>query len=418
LPRPSKTSSPVSGTSSRGQSEFERLLQMPLGPRDPYKRHGPYNRYGERYNSERQRKAFIPRQAKPEFGRKPGYRPLPGPVPGSRVLPLVGGILAAGELADALIPYAHPYPQRVLGDEWVLVNDCGTRPAWAHYDFRSGTISNCAAGQVPGPLYGEWPGVGEALSVAVGVGYGTLFLANATDPPLRFRNDMTWNRVTTDATTVEIVNQPVGWAPDPIFNPNDMRFNPPKTLQPPVVEPAEDPYWILEVSNAPPTQPPRPTPKKPPRPRVKERKSRVAKWYFRAWQFLDDLSELSEIIASFYNALPEEIIEATKCNELDRSFDQWGQYGIGGADCMLAALYNHWDKVDPGLAVLNMARNSLQDDFYGLLYKYVPQPVMSLIGASVHQLKPGEVGFQQRWNEMVEKAIDFILYGRLPQQKE
>lgn len=48
--------------------------------------------------------------------------------------------------------------------------------------------------------------------------------------------------------------------------------------------------------------------------------------------------------------------------------DQMGQYGIGGMDWKLRAIWDHWDQVDAPSAVRNLIANEIEDRAYGRAY--------------------------------------------------
>lgn len=115
------------------------------------------------------------------------------------------------------------------------------------------------------------------------------------------------------------------------------------------------------------------TPKTPPEEGTHERKmlSRAAKIGIFLFKALDEVSEASEIIDAFYDALP---YEYQTCPKKGRGLaDAAGQYGIDGADCKGMALYNHWDKVNMTEALKNVFKNYVSDKIIGGYQKHMPK---------------------------------------------
>ncbi|PZO60395.1 MAG: hypothetical protein DI635_15460 [Pseudoxanthomonas suwonensis] len=126
--------------------------------------------------------------------------------------------------------------------------------------------------------------------------------------------------------------------------------------------------------------PPGPHMRTPPPSRTRERKvrSRSLTVSLAMFKALDLTSEASEIVSSFYDALPKEVRkrwERGRGEDPDkyRNFDNFGQYGIDGADWKLQALYHNWDKVDLGEAFRNVAKNMVEDRVYGSIHRYMPK---------------------------------------------
>jgi hypothetical protein len=357
------------------------------------------------------RDVFRPRH-KPGFGRKGlprnGYPPSRvgkfGPALGG-----VGVLLGLAEWADDWNWYEDPFPWKVEPD-WVLVEDCSGRlpdnPPPANYvgpywELYSGTIANCNGGQVPAADYGPW--VSE-VNLPDQPAKKTLFLsAGSTTPALRMRHDRTWNRTDGDAGRTIRYRQHSPLPPgslNPPAEPNMVRASPgyPVNPSPAPEAPVAVPY--IGWQSTPPGQPPAPThSSRPPRKGEKERKTRskqILIWLFR---FLDTLSELSEILDSFYEALPDDVKDRWEKGRGSRGFlDNAGQYGIDGADWKVQALWHNWHRVDTELALRNIARNSLQDELYGLLHKGLPPGAYRASG------EPGS----EAWYEWTEATLDAI----------
>lgn len=77
------------------------------------------------------------------------------------------------------------------------------------------------------------------------------------------------------------------------------------------------------------------------------------------YRAVDAASEGAEIIGAVFDALPDDVKKRWK--EPDRMGDSFGQYGLGGADWKLRALWYNWHKVDVEQAVKNIIKNQLSD---------------------------------------------------------
>lgn len=114
--------------------------------------------------------------------------------------------------------------------------------------------------------------------------------------------------------------------------------------------------------------------RQPPRGRSRERKflSKSMQLLIALFKGLDSLSEVSELVDAFYDALPKHIKDAWK-QKSRGLLDNAGQYGIDGADWKLQALYHNWKSVDPQKAVKNVVNNHLQDQLLGAAHKNLPR---------------------------------------------
>jgi len=103
---------------------------------------------------------------------------------------------------------------------------------------------------------------------------------------------------------------------------------------------------------------------------VKERKkySRVRAIGVAAFKALDKISEAAEVVDAFFQALPEDMVKALKKANPERPADTIGQYGVGGADWKLEALYKNWDQVNMDAALKNLLKNEMEDRMYGMAY--------------------------------------------------
>lgn len=115
----------------------------------------------------------------------------------------------------------------------------------------------------------------------------------------------------------------------------------------------------ITIVEAPPAEPP-------PR-NTKEKKTRGRGLTLA--NFMDLLSESSEVIDAVYQALPEDVRKRwERDRDLDRPGDQFGQYGISGADWKLQAIWYNWHRIDAASAVANIIRNEIEDRLYGRSY--------------------------------------------------
>lgn len=111
----------------------------------------------------------------------------------------------------------------------------------------------------------------------------------------------------------------------------------------------------------------------PPRGRSKERKG--GKWARGAFRAMDFVSEASEMLDCVYDALPkatrkawekEHKPEGTWKKDGNRMIDQFGQYGISGADWKGPAIYMFYDQIDLDKMMVCLIKNHLSDKVMGL----------------------------------------------------
>ena len=99
--------------------------------------------------------------------------------------------------------------------------------------------------------------------------------------------------------------------------------------------------------------------------------SRSKKMALALFAGLDTVSELSEIIDAFYDALPKDVRK--RWDQEGRGLiDQAGQYGIDGVDYKMQALFWNFHRVDPGQALHNIMKNALEDQLVGAVAKNLP----------------------------------------------
>ncbi|PQM29548.1 hypothetical protein CVO77_01110 [Sphingopyxis lindanitolerans] len=137
-----------------------------------------------------------------------------------------------------------------------------------------------------------------------------------------------------------------------------------------------------------------PVKRQPPEKGEKQRKviTKTAKIGIALYKALDAVSESAEVVDAIYQALPADVrkrwekamfpdarwIKDKRSGKwvrvgVDRPGDNFGQYGIGGADWKLRALYYNWHKVDVVQAVKNIIKNELTDKIIGGIESKLPR---------------------------------------------
>lgn len=158
---------------------------------------------------------------------------------------------------------------------------------------------------------------------------------------------------------------PLDWAePDPNMK---RHFFPDGIADPmePTREPEKEPQYKRQRRFRPPRI-------KPPKKRTRERKQKGP--LNTILNALDIVSEASEFVGAFYDALPDDVKE--KWDQKGRGLiDNAGQYGIDGADYKLNALWHNWHKVDIEQAIKNVIANELQDKILGKYQQALPKNI-------------------------------------------
>jgi len=286
------------------------------------------------------------------------------------------------ELADDWVKAPNSYA--VPTGDWYLQLDCGRTPGnppytpnnqGAKYEYRTGHVANCLAGQVPAGVYGTWPTTWQSVYLAAGLYIAdSLTLSDSRlTPALRMRHDVTWWRDAGTHPQTRIQNLPSfmvpGWNSVP--NPNWERMLP-------APRPSADPYEFNQPSDAldaPPewtfSNKPNPVPHARTRPKPFKREvkvlSKVAKLGIALWHALDVYSELTEIAGALYDALPKKVRDKWDCGDNINI----GQYGTDTNLCELTALYHNWHLLDTGQAFMNIAKNVAEDMTIGEFHKWV-----------------------------------------------
>lgn len=94
------------------------------------------------------------------------------------------------------------------------------------------------------------------------------------------------------------------------------------------------------------------------------------------FRFLDFVSETSDVIDAFWQALPDDTRKKWKCDKplkggivgSNAVSGGGSQYGIAGAECKLEALWHNWHKLDAVKAVGNLLTNEIEDRILGRAY--------------------------------------------------
>ena len=149
--------------------------------------------------------------------------------------------------------------------------------------------------------------------------------------------------------------------------------------------------------------PDKPRPNWPPIPRVRRRRPRKRERQRKPmtrtkaigiamYKALDGVSEGAEVVDAVYDALPADVRKRWEKERfpdarwvrdkntgkwervgVERPGDNFGQYGIDGADWKLQALYYNWHKVDVEKAIKNIIKNELSDRVIGGIQAGLPK---------------------------------------------
>lgn len=353
---------------------------------------------------------------KPGFGKKPPALPKKFPLK----VPVLPGIGIGLGLLDYLDPlfYRSPNPIKPPAG-YVLRAHCttGPPPLWRK-SYRVKTLDTrgsdtCIAGQADSSTL--TPSIFENLGdIVFNAGRWTSiwwrYYTNTTQAVTRVKHYETYERVPNSAKPN--VGKLVPWTVSPFLpispgiNPNYLRgLSGLPSPDLPFPGPVELPPFEWTWTSAPAGSPaPRPPTKRPPPSGMKEKKTRSRKIMVAFFEVMDAISENSEVINGFYEALPDAVQNKWKCaKKKGRQFiDSAGQYGIDHVDCKLEALWHNWHQVDAGEAIMNVAKNLTEDQLYGLLHKHLPPGAM--------QAMPDDTG--KAWNEWVNGALELIFFGQ------
>jgi len=162
----------------------------------------------------------------------------------------------------------------------------------------------------------------------------------------------------------------------------------PVILNPPASEPVP-PEW--QYSDGPAAAAPsRPHQRVPPRKNERETKilSRSAAIGIALYRALDAASEAGDIIDAIFEALPKDVQKRWKRGRRGLA-DNAGQYGIGGADWKVQALWHNADKIDVEQALRNIVKNHIEDAVIGAYSKHLPRN--SINGIGEHEATVAEI---------------------------
>jgi len=149
--------------------------------------------------------------------------------------------------------------------------------------------------------------------------------------------------------------------------------------------------------------------RRPPETGETERKflSRSARFMIAMFKGLDAVSELSEIVDVFYDAIPQKLRDEyekelgfrwmhlrsgkwvkVKPPSLKRGLlDKAGQYGIDGADWKANAVRKHFMQIDVEKAFKGLINNATQDFVHGQLHKNLPRNTGKALDDGIKQVE-------------------------------
>lgn len=388
----------------------------------------------------------APRRARPIAPFRPARRVprlAPFRTPPRVRLPIHPVLSFALDLIEDQMRLPAPVPRQPPGTYWRLC--CGPTPTWrgyAYYLYQSVGAPACSICGLTGqalPVTGYWGSSPWPESSPRGV-----FMLSRPQPlegTGHYRVHAAWELLNPPADVLNPAGVPALFRntilPEAVLNPNWLREQPgnlpvvPRPVSPPAFNPNDafevyngllpkapprlssgDPVpWIAAVSPPPPPgqKPPRPflprpAGRRPPGRKEKQRKimSRAQRISLAIVRAIDNISEKAEIIDAFFRALPEETQRRWSKGRKSRGpIDQFGQYGIDGADWKLQALWHNWHKVDMAKAVKNVAKNALEDQLIGAYQKRIPASMSFAVGEFLK-----EVGIEPE--KFVSQKVDQI----------
>lgn len=141
--------------------------------------------------------------------------------------------------------------------------------------------------------------------------------------------------------------------------------------------------------------------------------SKLAKFGIALAKVMDGISEASEVIDAVYDALPQDVKDRwEKGVSYDysvydgvRQGDNYGQYGIDGADWKVRAIYYNWRKVDVNQAARNLIKNHVSDKIIGKYQSGMPVNIGNAVGS-------GEMEAAKMIDKVLDRSIDYIVNGR------
>lgn len=327
---------------------------------------------------------IIARAAEPVV---PVARPL------SRFIPYLGVALTAYELWKWINEQDVQGSVVVAPGNWRLAGTCGyPAPTGPVVATQWHAQSNCSR-----TLNSTIPAAATPGRFSTSAVIRTVALDAEAVPNYRVTTVSRWTRTVTDAA-----NWPVRYyAPYAVPGFGVQPVNVPRVQEVPSAFPPEFPTEQPSNESEPDGEPlqglnssiefsvgtseatnPRPRERTNPRQNPRERsprterkvRSKTTRFAVALWHYMDKLSEASEVVDAFFAALPPEVQKKwEKKNERNWFGDQFGQYGIGGADWKLQALYYNWEKVDLIDALGNVGYNMLEDKVVGNIMKRLPK---------------------------------------------
>lgn len=337
-------------------------------------------------------RAAAPVAESPAFGRLLKLLRL-----GGKWLPIAGNVITAIELASWLNDWAK---NAYTPGSWRKLAECAGRPNGQIVNTASGQAAtlagSCNAVQSASPTLPGTPGVIAPPPLQIQYWFQrAAFDVSPAVNPYRLWNTARFQNMAYPNKAIPAQASPYPWQ-----NPNVMRPMPSDpTLQPPEagqpapgesLEPAPQPQpqpeanqiarEITETTNR--RIPSRHRRVIPPR-RTRERKSTAkSKMVVMAiFEGLDKISEAAEVIDAAFDALPKKVQDRWK--QKARPGDSFGQYGIGGADWKLQALYYNYESIDLKAFAKNVVQNEAEDQLIGKMQKYLPKNTVNAFNREV-----------------------------------
>lgn len=283
------------------------------------------------------------------------------------------------------------------GSGWFQYHDCGNGHADAYWTNTTVFYPefNCLSGQAV-----SWQPIANASTATVGNNVNTMCIGRGywvNETQQRFENNQWWHRPShpTDSSPVGLPHpgRSARRLPNPTPEPNLVR------RMPGIVSPLDHTGRVPEPANLPRFEPDRSRARdtgvspisvtasssglsrgggttigSPPKARDRERKtqSKSRQLGVAMFHLLDVVSETADIISAVYDALPDDVRARSGCNKKRGPGDQFGQYGLGQADCKLQAIYRNWMVLDTNQAWKNIAKNLIEDQLHGVYHRYAP----------------------------------------------
>lgn len=143
--------------------------------------------------------------------------------------------------------------------------------------------------------------------------------------------------------------------------------------------------------------------------KVQNNSARLGKAIYDA---VDNISEKAEIVDALYKALPEDVRKRWEKKVKrrgiaqqgrDRGFaDQFGQYGIAGADWKMEAIWYNYHRLDGVEAVRNIVKNHVEDLVIGKINAVLPRNVGSAFTRDYTEVTPWGETVDKQWSPELE----------------